>query len=346
MQKSVLVSIIAFGAALSLSGFAWSGDRDGSRRGDTSSATGSSVDMSKSENGTQSADLTINVAFSGQSGRTVTDSHGTCYNIWGFSSFERKVYSPAYWGVFPLYFFGDRVGATVVVTNQSLTRKVKLLLSSDSYCLNIDGSSGTQLMTPAAFETSLAPGETKTVDASFTVDYVAGADSGLDRFLIEAYQAPDDGNGEHTVSGEININPNNSTDNEFTLALPGGVAITRDALTSYAGPATSVTVKPKGYGNQNSLVVDGQPYTLENANSYFISGNPMTVNLYNDNGGGVMGQWWMALDVTNATITSTIDGQGDSRTQDAQLIMTKEAIFCPPEFEGALWQAVVDTLVP
>ena len=343
MKSSSLVSLVTLAAVLSAPASLWSdSDRGGSRRGNEAS-----TQVSRSENGDQSPQLTINVAFSGQSGRTVTDQWGTFYHVWGWSFFENKVYLPAYWGVFPLYFFGDRVGVTVTVANQSPTRKAKLLLKSDSYCLNTDGSNGAQLMQPGDFETTLAAGETRTIDASFVVDYVADADSGLDRLLIQAYRAPADDDGEHTIGGEININPNNSTDNEFRLVLPNGSVITRDNLAPYSGSAQSARIKPKGNGNQNTLLVDGEPYELSNANTYVITGSPMTVNLYNAaSDGTATGQWWIGIDAANATITCDIDGQGSSQFQEAELIMTKEAIFCPPEFEGDLWQAAVGDPAP
>jgi hypothetical protein len=83
------------------------------------------------------------------------------------------------------------------------------------------------------------------------------------------------------VSGEININPNNSANDEFILTLPDGSTITRDDLTEdfagYTGPATSIHVKPKGNGYQNSLMVDGEPCALVNADTYDIVSDQMTV---------------------------------------------------------------------
>ena len=39
---------------------------------------------------------------------------------------EDKVYPPQYWGDFPLYFFGSKVGASVTVTNNGPRAKEKL----------------------------------------------------------------------------------------------------------------------------------------------------------------------------------------------------------------------------
>ncbi|MFC1496923.1 PilX N-terminal domain-containing pilus assembly protein [Verrucomicrobiota bacterium] len=118
------------------------------------------------------------------------------------------------------------------------------------------------------------------------------------------------GDSPHTIAGEVNINPNNSPQNEFTLTLEGGVVITRDNLvqdfSGYTGDAISVHVKPKGNGNQNGLIVDGEPYDLSNANTYDVVSGYMTVNLYNDNinkQGKAVGKWWIAIATTCAEVT-------------------------------------------
>lgn len=120
--------------------------------------------------------------------------------------------------------------------------------------------------------------------------------------------AADDGS--TNAIGTININPNNSRDNEFSVTLASGEVITRDDLTSdypgYTGTATLVHVKPKGNGNQNGLLVNGAPYELENKNTYNISAATMSINIYNDNvnsSGKAMGHWYIAIAANNATIT-------------------------------------------
>jgi hypothetical protein len=118
-----------------------------------------------------------------------------------------------------------------------------------------------------------------------------------------------------TVSGRVNLNPNNSADNEFTLTKPDGSIITRDVLqaaedvpsdgTFYFGDAVNVRFKPKGNGNQNTIVLNGAPYWVENSHTYLITGNLLTVRLYNDKvnkNGKAMGQWWMELASGNVTI--------------------------------------------
>lgn len=113
-----------------------------------------------------------------------------------------------------------------------------------------------------------------------------------------------------SVSGAININPNNSDQNEFTLTLENGEMITRDQLArdyaGYSGSARSIHVKPKGNGNQNGLIVNGQPYPMMNSETYDITAEDMEVRLYNDkisDAGKAMGQWWIALTAENATVS-------------------------------------------
>lgn len=77
-----------------------------------------------------------------------------------------------------------------------------------------------------------------------------------------------------SLGGKININPNNSPQNEFTLNYVDSQGnehvITRDDLhqnspingdgTFYQGSAYRVRVKPKGNGNQNDLTVNGEAF--------------------------------------------------------------------------------------
>ncbi|MBT3192778.1 MAG: hypothetical protein HN341_09515 [Verrucomicrobia bacterium] len=117
-----------------------------------------------------------------------------------------------------------------------------------------------------------------------------------------------DGSGT-SVNGSVNINPNNSQ-SEFTLSLPSGATISRDDLTEdfdgYVGPATTVHLKPKGSGNQNTLTIDGESYPLQNGTTYDIVSSTMSVTLYNDNvngNGKAMGQWYISIAATDATVT-------------------------------------------
>lgn len=111
------------------------------------------------------------------------------------------------------------------------------------------------------------------------------------------------------LGGSININPNNSPDNAFTMTTASGT-ITRDTLTQtyggYSGPASNVYLKPKGNGNQNGLTVNGAPYSLENCSAYTITANNMNVVLRNDKvkNGKALGKWWIDITATDAIITT------------------------------------------
>ncbi|HEX7010853.1 MAG TPA: hypothetical protein VF184_12795 [Phycisphaeraceae bacterium] len=108
------------------------------------------------------------------------------------------------------------------------------------------------------------------------------------------------------VAGLVNLNPNNSPDNEFVLVQPNGVTITRDHLhadapvsgdgTYYQGEATAIRFRPKGNGQQNQLMIDGEPYPLQNSNTYILRGQ-MTVRVFNDHlkNGKAMGHWWLQI---------------------------------------------------
>lgn len=113
-----------------------------------------------------------------------------------------------------------------------------------------------------------------------------------------------------SVNGLININPSGSPKFEFTLTLPDGSKITRSNLTrsygGYTGPAKSVFVKPRGNGNQNSLVVDGKTYPLNNGAAYTITSSSMNVSLFNDHvnkRGLALGKWYISIGATDATIS-------------------------------------------
>ena len=120
------------------------------------------------------------------------------------------------------------------------------------------------------------------------------------------------------ISGVINLNPNNNPRREFQLAdATTGLQITRDNLHEdspvdgdgvyYTGAATMIRVKPKGNGNQNSLMIDGEIFPLHNSNTYVFNGQ-MQVELYNDHidsNGKAMGHWWIRI--TSGTIIQDDD---------------------------------------
>ncbi len=111
------------------------------------------------------------------------------------------------------------------------------------------------------------------------------------------------------ISGHININPNKSTHNEFTLVETNHQLITRDDLhansplingnTYHEGYARSIMVKPKGNGRQSSLYVDGVEHSLQNSQMYHITTEDpagIPFKIYNDHvaqNGKAMGHWWI-----------------------------------------------------
>ena len=115
------------------------------------------------------------------------------------------------------------------------------------------------------------------------------------------------------VEGMANLNPNNSPDNEFNMVTPGKT-YTRDDLHKdapvneqgvlYSGPASSVYFKPKGNGNQNSLILNGEPYYLSNGKGYEFT-DTLTVTVFNDHvkNTKAMGHWWIGIDAQTATVT-------------------------------------------
>ncbi|MBI1370858.1 MAG: hypothetical protein GC162_19670 [Planctomycetes bacterium] len=131
-----------------------------------------------------------------------------------------------------------------------------------------------------------------------------------------------------TISGLININPNNSNANEFSCTTPNGT-FTRDNLkdasnlssdgTYYQGDATLVHVKPKGNGNQNGVLLDGKEFALQNSNTYDFAGT-MKVRVYNDhvNGNGkAMGKWWISI--TEGTVIVNNDVQVETPNRIASV---------------------------
>lgn len=123
-------------------------------------------------------------------------------------------------------------------------------------------------------------------------------------------------NGE--VTGSINLNPSNSPHNEFRLEKSDGGAITRDDLhqnadvdedgTLWCGATDSILVRPKGNGNQNDLVVNGQTYDLPNGTRHDLICKGAEVRVFNDHihhNGKAMGHWWIAFTGASSVSIST-----------------------------------------
>lgn len=147
--------------------------------------------------------LDVSVDFTGSFGHTVTNAQGTTYNFWGASLFEPKVYLSKYWGDFPLYFFGLPVHADVKVTNLGPRQSFKVRVTTQAYALNLDGTNGVSLAPDVVKEVTVNKGETQTLDMSFTPQFVAGADSGLDRFVILVQHPNEGGNGNGKGANEL-----------------------------------------------------------------------------------------------------------------------------------------------
>ena len=137
--------------------------------------------------------LDVDIQFLNPSGKTITGADGVFYHFGGYKIHENKVYPPEYWGEFPLYFFGQRVGLNVTVKNKGPRAKAKVRIKTEAYCLLTDGSSGAMLCEPQIISVEIARGETKTIDASFVTRYTPAAESGLDRFLIKVMHVNEGG---------------------------------------------------------------------------------------------------------------------------------------------------------
>lgn len=123
--------------------------------------------------------------------------------------------------------------------------------------------------------------------------------------------------GTHTVSGQINLNPNASPQHEFLLMTTDGQAFDRDdlqdsSLQDYSGNAYLVRVKPKGASDQ-TIIVDGVAYTLDKNLAYNFSAPSFPVALTNDSrntNGLAMGQWWIDIGGSGISFGDDPDPEG------------------------------------
>ncbi len=131
-----------------------------------------------------------------------------------------------------------------------------------------------------------------------------------------------------SIIGKINLNPKNNSDFEFRMVTPSG-EITRDTLHeadnsyTYDGSATYIWLRPKGNGNQNSLIVDDEPYNLHNGDYYEISGDDLQVHLYNSNSNGnAMGKWYIEISLSEGTVSQ--NGSGSEEEEEADDLFSIE----------------------
>jgi hypothetical protein len=320
--------------------------------------------------------LNVDIAFSRQWGETVTDENGTTYNFFGMSDFEPKIYPPEYWGVFPLYFFGGKVGISVTVKNECATQAANLRITSECYCLNTDGSNGAQLLAPQEKLISIIGGETRTFDASFTGDFVEGADSGLDRFLVKIF---------HDSSVTYNVVQNYPNTIKFEGAVPPlgeGGAVEKDTFVIYTlGGAGPVGVTTKA-GNESAIfslaeegdsVLDALGFQVTLEQKYveiIVNGPPPPIP-------GQPAPTWEPTATTNAMYVLSVASHGNRHAlshvefafdadseafaclgptgeykadretlsgQGSSLILVKEGVFCPPKLDAEL-TALVESII-
>jgi hypothetical protein len=129
--------------------------------------------------------FTVNIDFKNPAGKTITNSNGVFYHFYGSVYHENKIYIPEYWGEYPLYFVGEPAYITVTVTNNGPRAKAKIRIRTESYVLNPDGSKGISLVNPGTIDAEVAKGETKNIDATFTIQNQPGMESGLDLFVVK-----------------------------------------------------------------------------------------------------------------------------------------------------------------
>lgn len=152
-------------------------------------------------------------------------------------------------------------------------------------------------------------------------------------------------NGTASVAGLINLNPNNSPNNEFTMITTNGVPYTRDNLHQnsqidehgvfYEGDVHFTKFKPKGNGNQNGMSVNGSTYTLDNGNLYSLVGT-MNVKLYNDsvNGNGkAMGKWWLQIHSGTCFVLENGNMQEGGSTGKAPMSIYALQDFTAPDLD-------------
>lgn len=171
--------------------------------------------------------------------------------------------------------------------------------------LNLPGGSGWRYFT-TTFE---ATDECTAVSFAYRGKYNNTLGALLDDVSLVALDSP------RGIEGSIEINPNNSRDNEFAANLPDGSRVAREDLheetvtaedgTYYEGPATEFWIKPQGNGKQGSLVVGGVPFDLQNQALYYVAGEDLLIRIWNDKrqkSGRALGHWWIDVSTPLGTI--------------------------------------------
>ena len=123
------------------------------------------------------------VAFLSPSGQTTTDATGITYRVGGWSFHENKVYVPAYWGTFPLYFMGQTMRFAVTLKNTSAKGKksFKVRIQALNRVLETSGALGMEIAPPQEWIVdALRPGESVTRQFSIFIAPNPNLPSGLD----------------------------------------------------------------------------------------------------------------------------------------------------------------------
>ncbi len=150
-------------------------------------------------------------------------------------------------------------------------------------------------------------GQIKQIEYKFTYADVTigtpGEDDGGD---------DDDNGGGLNMEGWLNINPGNSTNNQFQMTNSNGTYDRWDlhdlTLYGYNGSATEVKVMPKSQGRY--IEINGENIRLSTNTRYTITSDNMSVYIYNTKikNGKAMGQWWINIVAEDAMIDPVPDG--------------------------------------
>lgn len=135
----------------------------------------------------------IEVEFFNERGTTVTNENGIYYSFSGITIHENKVYPEAYWGTYPLYFFGQEAGIRIKCDTLIGNNK-KYIVRIAAYILKTDGSNGAVLLAPVDQKVVLKKNQTLEIDGSFTAIFdPSNHESGLDRLEVSVFQTNSQG---------------------------------------------------------------------------------------------------------------------------------------------------------
>jgi len=130
--------------------------------------------------------LEVDIEFLAPIGTAVADSTGMTYWIEGEGFHSDIVYAEEYWGEYPLYLPGGDVPIRITVTDRKSHGKAKskLVVKTQCFRMNLDGSNGEVLIIPQTINIELARGETRTID---TILPLSAGEKLLNRVLVEIY---------------------------------------------------------------------------------------------------------------------------------------------------------------